>query len=479
MRVLSLGSEVYPLVKTGGLADVLGALPSALAAEDVAMRVLVPGYPAVMAKLGDARPVLDIPDLFGGAARILADEPAGLPVFALDAPHLYARPGNPYTAPNGTDWPDNAQRYAALCRAAALIARGAIGGFVPDVVHAHDWQAGLLPAYLHYDGLAAPPSVMTVHNLAYQGQFSAHLLGALGLPPQAYAIDGVEYYGSIGFLKAGLFFADAITTVSPRYAAEIATPEGGMGLDGLIRARAATLHGILNGLDTETWNPATDTALMARYNAESLDARTANRQALQARMGLRPHGDALLLGVVSRLAGQKGIDLVVETLPVLDELGAQLVVLGTGEAAIEQALIAAATARPGQVAVSIGFEETLAHLIQAGADAILVPSRFEPCGLTQLAAQRYGAIPIVSRVGGLVDTVIDANPVALAANAATGIQFSPTTAPALAAAIRHAATFHADPATWQRMQRNAMTLDLSWHRPAQHYARLYRRVAQG
>jgi starch synthase len=474
LNILSVGSEIYPLVKTGGLADVMGALPGALAGEGVTMRALVPGYPAVMAALGAGEAVLRFDDLFGGPAIVRAGQAAGLALFALDAPHLFARPGNPYLASNGVDWPDNAQRFAALCRAGAMIGQGAVAGFVPDVVHAHDWQAGLLPAYLHYDAKPAPPTVMTVHNLAYQGQFPAGLLGALGLPPEAYAVEGVEYYGSIGFLKAGLYFADAITTVSPRYASEIATAEGGMGLDGLIRARGDVLHGILNGLDTAAWNPATDTALTARFDRSTLDARAANKRALQIRMGLEARPEAFLLGVVSRLAGQKGIDLIIEALPMFESLDAQLVVLGTGEPAIEAALRAATATHKGRVAVMIGFEEALSHQIQAGSDAILVPSRFEPCGLTQLAAQRYGAIPIVAQVGGLVDTVIDANPAALGAGVATGVQFGSVTGTALIEAIRRAATLFADRPTWRHMQENAMALDMSWTAPARRYAALYR-----
>ncbi|SIQ48161.1 MULTISPECIES: glycogen synthase GlgA [Acidiphilium] len=473
LKVLSVGSEIYPLVKTGGLADVMGALPGALAPEGVAMRALVPGYPAVMAALAGAETVLSIADLFGGPALVVAGEPDGLPIFALDAPHLFARPGNPYLASNGADWPDNAQRFAALCRAGVLIAQGAIAGFVPDVVHAHDWQAGLLPAYLHYAGGGGPPCVMTVHNLAYQGQFPADLLGALGLPASAYAVDGVEYYGSIGFLKAGLQFADAITTVSPRYAVEIATPEGGMGLDGLIRARAGVMHGILNGLDTIAWNPARDPLLVAPFGPGDLSPRATNKSALQARMGLDARPDALLFGVVSRLAGQKGIDLIIEALPLLTALGAQLAVLGSGEPALEAGLRAAMARWPGSVAAVIGFEERLSHLIQGGADAILVPSRFEPCGLTQLAAQHYGAIPVVSLVGGLVDTVIDANPAALGAGVATGIQFGPVTTNGLADGLRRTAALFADQPRWQQMQTNAMTLDVSWTHPAKHYATLY------
>lgn len=474
MKILSVGSEFYPLVKTGGLADVMGALPAALDLEGIAMRALIPGYPSVMTKLTKCQSVLDIAALFGGDARVIAAEPDDLPVFVLDAPHLFNRPGNPYLGPDGADWPDNAQRFAALCRAAALIAQGAIPGFKPDVVHAHDWQAGLLPAYLRFEDRPAPPTVMTVHNLAYQGRFPAYLLGALGLPARAFSIDGVEHYGAIGFLKAGLQLADAITTVSPSYAAEIATPEGGDGLDGLIRARAAVMHGILNGLDTVVWNPATDAALAAKFTARTLARRAANKQALQVRMGLDRDPASVLFGVISRLTAHKGIDLIIEALPALDALGAQLVVLGAGETAIEHALRAAAAARPDRVAATIGFKEDLAHLIQGGADALLVPSRFEPCGLTQLAAQRYGAIPVVARVGGLADTVIDANEAGLAAGVATGVQFAPVGADALASALRRTASLHADKTAWRRMQRNAMALDVSWAQPARRYAALYR-----
>lgn len=474
MRVLSVGSEIYPLIKTGGLADVMGALPAALAPEGVEMRALIPAYPAVSGALQTAEKVLDIPDFFGGAATISAGRAGGLDLFVLDAPHLYARPGNPYIASNGVEWPDNAQRFAALCRAGALLARGAAGRFVPDLVHAHDWQAGLLPAYLKLGGQAAPPAVFTIHNLAFQGWFPPRLLGTLGLPASAFTIDGVEYFGGIGYLKAGLQHADAITTVSPRYAAEIATPEGGMGLDGLIRKRASAVHGILNGLDTCTWNPATDEHLPARYDTGRLDARAANRSALQIRMGLDPSPDALLFGVISRLAGQKGIDLITEALPVFDALGAQLAVLGTGEAGIESGLREAMAARPGRIAVVIGFEEKLSHMIQGGADAILVPSRFEPCGLTQLAAQRYGAIPVVSPVGGLADTVIDASPVAISAGVATGVQLASVSAAGLADGLRRTAALRAASGIWRRMQHNAMALDLSWTEPARRYAALYR-----
>ena len=475
IRVLSVASEVYPLIKTGGLADVAGGLPGALADLGVEMRTLVPGYPSVLASLTSAEPVLDLGAFFGGPSRVLAATTHGLSLLVLDAPHLFNRPGNPYVAPGGVDWPDNAFRFAALARAAADIGGGLLAGFVPDIVHAHDWQAGLAPAYLHYasDGRRAR-SVMTVHNMAFQGQFPASLLAPLGLPPGSFTVDGVEYYGAIGFLKAGLLFADRITTVSPTYAAEIRTPESGMGLDGLLRTRAAALSGILNGIDTSVWDPASDPMIATPYDADSTPARAANKVALQAHFGLDAAPGAPLFGVVSRLSWQKGIDLVLASLPTLLAEGAQFVLLGSGDRALEEGMLAAAIASPGRVGVVIGYSEQLAHEIQAGADALIVPSRFEPCGLTQLCALRYGALPVVARVGGLSDSVIDANEMALAAGVATGVQFQPPNSDMLDAAIRRSTALYRDPPAWQTVQRNGMHADVSWRGPARRYAALYR-----
>jgi len=477
-RVLSVAAEAFPLVKTGGLADVAGALPGALAPEGVAVTTLLPGYPAVLTGLGKAETVAEFAALSGGPARLLAGRASGLDLLVIDAPHLFGRAGNPYLGPDGRDWPDNAQRFAALARVGADIALGAWPALHPDVVQAHDWQAGLLPAYLAYSGQAHPPSVMTVHNLAFQGWFPATLLGALGLPAASFALDGVEYFGGIGFLKAGLMLADRITTVSPSYAAEI-RGEAGMGLEGLLRTRSAALVGILNGIDEQVWNPATDAAIAASYDIRRLRRRGANRAALRARLGLPPAPEALLFGVVSRLTWQKGLDLVLEALPTLLAEGAQLAVLGTGEPGIEQAFRAAVTDHPGAVAGVFGYDEALAHQMVAGVDALLVPSRFEPCGLTQLCALRYGALPVVARVGGLADTVIDANPMALAAGIGTGVQFAPTTAAMLEVAIRRTAALWREPALWIRLQRNAMATDVSWRGPARAYAQLYRDLIAG
>ncbi|WP_217659561.1 glycogen synthase GlgA [Muricoccus roseus] len=477
MRVLSVASECFPLVKTGGLADVVGALPAALASEAVAMRTLLPGYPGVIAKLGPADPAHQFEDLFGGPARLLAGRVSGLDLLVLDAPHLYARPGGPYNDPQGHDWSDNPQRFAALSWAAAEIGRGILPGWRPHVVHAHDWQAGLAPAYLHYAGGPRPGTVFTVHNLAFQGWTPAGLLNTLRLPPQALHIDGVEFYGGIGTLKAGLRLSDRITTVSPTYAREITTPEEGMGLDGLLRARSGVLHGILNGIDEAAWDPAADPHLAAAFDAERPEGREADRAALRARMGLADTPDALVLGVVSRLTGQKGMDLLLACLPALLGHGMRLAVLGAGEPGLEAAFQQAAAAHPGQVAVRIGYDEALAHMIQGGCDALLVPSRFEPCGLTQLCALRYGALPVVARVGGLADTVIDANEAALATGVATGLQFAPTTVPALEGALARLAALWRDRAAWNRVQANAMRAPVGWARSASRYAALYREIA--
>jgi starch synthase len=478
LAVLAIASEIYPLVKTGGLADVAGALPGALAREDVAARTLTPGYPAILAKLEAGEPAHAYADLFGGPARVLAGKAGGLDLFVLDAPHLFDRPGNPYLGPDGLDWPDNALRFAALARVGADIGKGALPGFAPKIVHAHDWQAALAPAYLHYDGGARPAVVLTVHNLAFQGHYPAAVFGRLGLPARAMAIDGVEYFDGVGFLKAGLQFADRIVTVSPTYAREIMTPAFGMALDGLLRARADVVEGVVNGIDDLVWNPATDPNLAHNYSALRIELRPYNKAALQQRFGLTTRFDAPLFGVVSRLTGQKGLDLLLAALPDLVARGAQLALLGSGDKAIEDGFAAAALAHKGAVACAFAYDEALAHLMQAGADFMVVPSRFEPCGLTQLCALRYGATPIVARVGGLADTIIDANDAAIGAGVATGVQFSPPDAPALRHALERALGFYGDVATMRRLRLNGMRADVSWRGPAKRYAAIYRALAK-
>ena len=475
-RVLAVASEVYPIIKTGGLADVIGALPAALKSHGVETWTLVPGYPDVIKALPTATEVLRWPDLFGGPARLIAGAYGELDMFAIDAPHLFDRPGNPYTGPNGWDWPDNAVRFAALSRVAADIGLGAVLSFVPDIVHVHDWQAGLTPAYLHYAGGRRPGTVMTIHNMAYQVQFPPEMLGTLGLPPESYNVHGVEYYGAIGFLKAGVQFADRITTVSSTYAREIQSDEGGMGLGGLLRERSSVLSGIINGIDTSVWNPKSDRHIAYRFGIVELPLRAANKVALQCRLKLDPSPNALLLGVISRLSWQKGLDLLLENLPTILGEGMQLALLGSGDANLQERYQAAARANPGRIAAVIGYDEVLAHFIQAGSDALVVPSRFEPCGLTQLCALKYGAVPIVSRVGGLEDTVVDIDDADVPGHAATGLKFTPVTSEKLADALRRANRVFHDRPTWRKLQASGMSTDVSWRNRAGAYAALYRDV---
>ena len=482
LRVLSIASEIYPLIKIGELADVTGALPIALKSEGIEVRTVVPGYPSVMNSLGLVEGVIHLPNFFGAEARLIRATSCELGLFVLDAPHLFSRAGNPYLRADGADWPDNALRFAALARIAADIGLGFVSSFVPDIVHAHDWHGALALAYMHYSDRQRPATVMTVHNLAYQGVFPREMLAAIDLPPQSFTVHGVEYYERIGFLKAGLYFADRITTVSPTYAREILSDEGGMGLGGLLRERSGDLSGILNGIDTSVWDPATDphipgcfyTDVSSGFESEVLKNRATNKAALQRRLGLQLAPDVLMLGVIGRLSSKKGLDLLLENLPTIVREGMQLVVLGSGgDRSLQYRYRAAAQANPERVSVTIGHDEGLAHLIQAGADALVVPSRFEPCGLTQLCALRYGTVPIVSRIGGLEDTVVDADDLAITGGGQTGFKFGPVTAENLAGVLQRAcATFH-DVAAWRRIQRNGMSIDVSWRNPASCYADLY------
>ena len=470
-RVLSVASECAPLVKTGGLADVVGALPAAVAAEGIQMRTLLPGYPAVMRALGKSEVLLTDPDLFGGPGRVLAAQAAGLDMLILDAPHLYDRAGSIYLGPDGKDWPDNPERFAALSWIAARIGKDGIGGWTPDVIHAHDWQAGFIPEYLHaMGGSGQTGTIMTVHNIAFHGLADPGKLQALRLPRNRYTRDGFEFWGRISALKAGLTGADRLTTVSPTYAAELLTDAFGMGLDGVMRQREAVLSGIINGIDEDAWNPATDPAIKPY---KTIKAKSANKAALQAEMGLPPSTGPLCV-VVSRLTEQKGLDLLLEALPSLLMRGGQLAVLGSGDKWLEDAFRNAA--RDTHVAVSIGYDEGLSHRVIAGGDAILVPSRFEPCGLTQLYGLRYGTLPLVALTGGLADTVIHASPAALSMGVATGLQFHPVTADALRRALGQLCDLYAQPATWAKMQANAMRQPVGWGPSAAAYAALYRDV---
>jgi starch synthase len=471
-RVLSVASECVPFLKTGGLADVVGALPGALAPLGWAMRVMLPGYRAIRGMLADWPEVWAEADLFGGRGRLVAGTARGLALLVLDAPHLFDREGGPYAGPAG-DWPDNPQRFAALSWAAARIARdGTADGWRPDILHAHDWQGGFAPAYLAFAGPRRARSVLTVHNIAFQGWAPAALLPLLRLPAHEFHPGSLEYYGGLSSLKAGLVTADAITTVSPTYADELVRPEFGMGLQGVIAARGAAVCGILNGVDTAAWSPE---AAAVPYSAADPAGKAAARAALCAEFGLDVPGPLAIL--VSRLTDQKGIDLIPDVLPGFIAGGGGLVVLGAGDPGLEAALRALAARFPGRMGLRIGYDEALSRRMFAGGDAVLVPSRFEPCGLTQLYGLRYGTLPVVAAVGGLADTVIGASPASLAAGVATGITFHPTDAVAFGQALRKLLALWADPPAWARMRANAMRQPVGWATSAAAYAALYDRLA--
>ncbi len=484
MKVLHVGAEVFPLVKTGGLADVLGALPQALIAQGADVRLLLPGLPAFVDAVLHQKTVFEFGPLFG-AARIrlrLGQMPySHVPAYVIDAPYLYRRGGSPYQSSDGSEWGDNLQRFALLGWIGSRLAAGELDpGWTPQVLHAHDWHAAMSCAYVAAHPPTQAATVYTVHNLAYQGLFAHGDFRLLELPSRFMAHTGLEFHGQLSFTKAGLKFAKRVTTVSPTYAREIATHEFGVGLDGVIRGRGNEVSGVLNGVDGQVWNPADDTALAAHYSPAQMAGKARCKQALQQELGLAEAPDAPLFGVVSRLTSQKGLDLVLGALPALVQRGGQLALQGSGEPGLEAAFREAAKAQPRHVAVRIGYDEALAHRLISGVDAILVPSRFEPCGLTQMYGLRYGTLPIVRRVGGLADTVVDATPDNLRADRATGFVFDAASALALDAALQRATeVFTKERGTWEKLQRRAMAQDFSWRGAAVQYLELYRAITAG
>ncbi|HEY4371425.1 MAG TPA: glycogen synthase GlgA [Burkholderiales bacterium] len=480
MRILLAASEMAPWVKTGGLGDVVAALPPALIRLGMDVKVLLPAYPGLTQDFPDAPVVARIAAPGGelpAATLREARGPQGVGLLMVDCPSLYARAGNPYLGADGRDWPDNVLRFGLLSRVAALLASEDTPlSWKPDILHCHDWQSALAPAYLHYLHKSRAGTLLTVHNLAFQGKFARDTLATLGLPPAAWSMDGVEFYNELSFLKAGVQFADRITTVSPTYAREIQTDAEGMGMAGLLRNRSERLSGILNGIDDAVWNPATDPLLPQRYSAGALAGKAANQRALRQRLKLEEREDLMLFGVVSRLAHQKGLDLVLEAAETLLRLPAQLAILGSGEEALETAFAALAKRHPGRVSATIGFDEGLAHLIEGGADCFLMPSRFEPCGLNQMYSLTYGTPPVVRATGGLADTVIDLPAGATTAGRANGFVFREAAAPALAQAIGRAHAAWRNPALWQGLQDNGMGTAFHWGAPAGQYVELYRRT---
>lgn len=475
-RVLFVSPEIPPWVKSGGLGDVTAALPAALRQSGVDTRVLVPGYGAALDALRNPVCIAEFPGYASlPASRLLAAEDVnGAPLLLVDCPAFFRRPGTAYQDRSFVDWPDNHLRFGLLSRIAAILGSGSSGlAWRPDIVHCNDWPTGLAPAYL--SGLPVPRAVavMAVHNLSHQGVFDPGTRSALGIPASMFAMNGVEYYGRLSFLKAGLYYADRLVTVSPTYAREIQTEEGGQGLGGLLRGRARDLVGILNGIDTRVWDPARDGHIAHPYDFASVMRKSVNKLALQRQLGLDLGEERMLLGVVSRLAHQKGIDWLVAIVPDLLQLPVQLAVLGSGEKQLETDLAALAAAHPTRIAAKIGFDDGLAHLIEAGADAFVMPSRFEPCGLNQMYSLRYGTPPIVRATGGLADTVVDCTERTLADGSANGFSFVEPAAEHLLATIERALHAWRHTPTWRALQRRGMAQDFSWAASAQRYLSVY------
>lgn len=475
MRILFASSEAYPLIKTGGLGDVAGSLPRTLHDLRHDVRLIMPAYAVALAQLGETKRIAQFSE---GSHRVTLREGrlpgSQLKVWLVDAPGYFDRPGNPYLDSSGEPWADNAERFALFCRIVTRLALNQAGqDWAPDIVHCNDWQTGLVPALLALSA-QRPATVFTIHNLAYQGLFPADRLQKLGLPASWWNHHALEFHEQLSFIKGGLVFADRINTVSASYAREIQTPEFGNGLDGLLRHRSAVLSGILNGIDTQEWNPASDPLLEHHYDADDLSGKQANKRVLQAALGLPQKAGTPLIGLISRLVTQKGIDIILEALPSLVKLPLQFVLLGSGDRSLETALVALAKQHPNKLAVNIAYDETLAHRIEAGADMYLMPSRFEPCGLNQLYSLHYGTVPIVRNVGGLADTVVDTSARTLAKGTANGFVVSSDDSLALVKAIKRALRRYRDKMQWRQLQITGMQQDFSWQHSAQEYLALYR-----
>ncbi len=483
MRILQVCSELFPFLKTGGLADVTAALPPALAALGDDTRVLLPGFDAMLAALRQPRTVAELPSRFGASGvRLLVGElgASGITAYVIDAPDFYRRPGGPYADAAHQPWPDNHRRFALLGWLGAQLAQGLDATWRAQVVHAHDWHAGLAPAYLRAAEEAGHKpvagSVFTVHNLAYQGNVAGRHFAEVGLPGHFWGVNGVEFHQQLSFMKAGLYYADRLTTVSPTYAREIQGPEQGCGFDGLLRTRSADLSGILNGVDGAVWNPASDALIDATYNADKLAGKAACKAALQRATGLAVAPERPLLVIVSRITSQKGLHLVLESLPALVAAGAQFALLGSGDRSMEEAFERLAAQQPESIAVRIGYDESYAHRLVAGGDVIMVPSHFEPCGLTQLYGLKYGTVPLVRRVGGLADTVVDSSIEHLVDNTATGFTFDGFDSASLMRAARQALALFRRPVDWRAVQQRGMHQNFDWARAARDYHTLYQQV---
>ncbi len=475
-NILFVTSEAHPLIKTGGLGDVAGSLPAALKALRQDIRIIMPAYRETLRKVEKLELVsLDMEGV-PASVRLFEGRFPGTTVklWLVDSPAHFDREGGPYVGDDGEDWEDNAERFATFARTVVAVATNQAGlNWQPDVVHCNDWQTGLIPALLSLHP-QRPATVFTVHNLAYHGYFHPSEFEKLDLPQALWGINGLEFYGGLSFIKGGLTYSDMINTVSPTYAQEIRTNHFGYGLEGLLEHRADRLQGILNGVNYKEWNPATDEHLKHHYDSKNLAGKAECKRALQTQFGLPKKSDTPLFGLVGRLVEQKGIDLVLDIIPRLVEHDAQLVLLGTGDKRFEQALKQAHAKYPHHVSVHIGYNESIAHQIEAGADIFLMPSRFEPCGLNQIYSLRYGTVPIVRHTGGLADTVTHASDENLAENTATGLQFEHANMDGLWWAAHRAISLYRDqPKLWQKMMVRGMKQDFSWKQSAKHYLELY------
>lgn len=479
-KILFVSSEAFPLIKTGGLADVAGSLPVALLNQSQDVRLLLPAYPEVLGKITKSK-VLATSSYYNLDAQIIETQLPGskVTVWLVDCPALFNRPGGPYNDTHGHDWHDNALRFAVFCHAAVDIALDHLAlGWQPDIVHCNDWQSGLVPALLSLQP-ERPATIFTIHNLAYQGIFNQQTFDDLHLPYELWQIDGVEFYSQLSFIKGGLVYADKITTVSPTYADEILQPEFGYGLNGLLTSRSDDLSGILNGIDEKLWNPGADEYLKQKYDQHSLDKKSINKTELQRELSLPVDAAIAMIGMVSRLVEQKGLDIILQSLATLITMPCQLVILGTGETHYEIQLSEWAQSYPDRIRITIGYDERLAHNIEAASDLYLMPSTFEPCGLNQLYSLRYGTLPIVTPVGGLADTVIDSSAKNIKNKTANGFVLKEQSTAALLAAIQHALDLFQQPETWQQLQVNAMSGDFSWQTSAARYIELYQQVLLG
>jgi starch synthase len=480
LRVLFVTPEVYPLNKTGGLGDVSAALPAALRALRVDVRLLIPGYPQVLSglkykrKLAKFDALSQFPPSTLLSAKLPVNASTSVPVFIIDCPGLYQREGGPYLDELGQDWPDNGLRFGLLSKIGAILASDASPlAWHPHIVHCNDWQSGLVPAYLNFHSGKKAASLMTIHNLAFQGIFPPGSVAQLGLPSDSFNMHGVEYYGNISFLKAGLYYCNQISTVSPGYAKEIQSESLGFGMQGLLSTRRESISGIINGIDTTEWDPTSDPHIPRTYTSKKLSNKAVNKKALQMAMGLNVAPDIPLFGTISRLSHQKGCDILLQVAPELIKIPAQLVVLGSGIAELEVELATLNKIYPTEIAATIGFNEELSHLIEAGADGFLMPSRFEPCGLNQMYSQRYGTPPVVHATGGLLDTVVDCTPATLANGSASGFLFNDMTADDFLKTIQRAVTAYHNKKIWRRLQKNGMAKDFSWQASAVSYQKIY------